>query len=103
MPAMHPDQSILKEAHGLVYGERKDAYGHPYDDYVCTAALMTAILRTGGVIAPDKAISAYQAVLMMAAVKLSRASRIHKRDNLVDLAGYAACAEEIYLASVGTE
>ena len=31
----------------------------------------------------------------MIAVKISRECNAHKRDNLVDIAGYAACADKV--------
>jgi hypothetical protein len=87
-------ESILQEAHRLTHGERNATYAHPFDDYSCTAALFTAIL--GGKL--KSAITAHEMALGMCCVKLSRESRVQKRDNLVDLAGYAwvarMCIEE---------
>lgn len=81
-------QTILEEAQSLVYGPRQGAYGHPHDDYSRTATMWEAILGLpAGTIAPSTA------CLMMAAVKISRQVNKPKRDNMVDLAGYAACAE----------
>jgi hypothetical protein len=87
-------ESILQEAHRLTHSDRNSTYGHPYDDYTCTAAIATAILGD----ALNRPITAHQMALLMCAVKLSRESRNPKRDNLVDLAGYAwvarMCHEE---------
>jgi hypothetical protein len=87
-------ESILQEAHRLTHGDRNATYAHPFDDYSCTAALFTAILG-------DKLkspITAHEMALGMCCVKLSRESRVPKRDNMVDLAGYAwvarMCIEE---------
>lgn len=80
-------ETVLQEAQRLVYGERQNAYGHPYEDYTRTARLWEAILGL-----PHATISPRIACLMMAAVKISREVNQPKRDNLVDLAGYAACA-----------
>ncbi len=80
--------TILQEAQGLVYGDRQAAYGHPYDDYTRTARMWEAILGM-----QPFTISPRIACLMMAAVKISREVNAPKRDNLVDLAGYAACAQ----------
>lgn len=82
-------ESILQEAHKLTHGDRNSTYGHPYDDHTCTAAIATAIL--GDTL--NRPISAHQMALIMCAVKLSRESRAPKRDNLVDLAGYAWVAQ----------
>lgn len=81
-------ETALQEAQRLVYGDRQGTYGHPLDDYACTAAMWSAILRHP--VTPE------QAILCMVAVKLSRESRQHKRDNLVDMAGYAECAQRVH-------
>ena len=83
-------ESTLQEAHRLVHGDRGAAYGHPYDDYSRTSRLWEALLGLQeGTIGPRKA------ALMMALMKASREINQHKRDNLVDLAGYAECAQMI--------
>lgn len=85
-------ESILQEAEKLVNGDRQAAYGHPHVDYTCTADLWRAlILRRYGF---DIPITPDFACLMMVAVKLSREAGKPKRDNLVDAAGYLACAEK---------
>ena len=84
--------SVLKEADGLVNGDRQASYGHPHTDYTCTADMWSAmILRRYGV---DIPLTPDFACLMMVAVKLSRECGKPKRDNLVDAAGYIACAEK---------
>jgi hypothetical protein len=83
----NPDTSILTEAQSLVHGDRNASYGHPLTDYRRTAAMWSAIV--GYEITPK------QAVLMMCALKISRECNKPKRDNLVDLAGYAECAKEV--------
>ena len=74
-------ESILIEAQRLVHGDRGDAYGHPLDDFRRTAAMWSAIL--GCEVRPE------QVGLCMCAVKISRQCNKPKRDNLVDIAGYA--------------
>ena len=74
-------ESVLLEAEGLVHGDRNADYGHPLDDFSRTAAMWTAIL--GNPVSPE------QVGLCMCAVKISRQCNRPKRDNLVDLAGYA--------------
>ena len=73
--------SVLLEAEKLVHGDRNEAYGHPLDDFKRTALMWSAIL---GVEVPP-----YKVGLCMAAVKISRECNKPKRDNMVDLAGYA--------------
>ena len=77
--------TILEEAQGLVYGDRQASYGHPLDDFSRTAKMWEAIL--GCAVSPE------QVGLCMCAVKISRQLNRPKRDNLVDLAGYAATVE----------
>ena len=83
--------NILEEANGLVHGDRGAAYGHPSVDYQCTAAMWRELIkRRYGI---DVPLTDDFACLMMVAVKLSREAGKHKRDNLVDAAGYAECAQ----------
>jgi len=72
---------ILQEALDLTTGDRNESYGHPLDDFTRTAVMWSAILG-----AP---VTAEQVGLCMCAVKISRQCHKPKRDNLVDLAGYA--------------
>lgn len=74
-------ESVLVEAERLVHGDRQASYGHPIDDFTRTAKMWSAIL--GFPISPE------QVGLCMCAVKISRQCNKPKRDNLVDLAGYA--------------
>lgn len=81
-------ESALQEAQRLVHGDRGAAYGHPIDDYTRTGRMWGAVLGI-----PD--IDPRLCCLMMAAVKISREVNAPKRDNRVDLAGYAECAEMV--------
>lgn len=83
-------ESILEEAQRLVHGDRGADYGHPFDDYTRTSRLWEDYLGLErGFIGPK------HAAMMMALMKISRERQKHKRDNLVDAAGYAECAEMI--------
>lgn len=79
--------NILEEANKLVHGDRQADYGHPIDDFSRTAKMWSAIL--GCEVTP------VQVGLCMCAVKISRQVNRPKRDNLVDLAGYAATVEMV--------
>lgn len=79
--------NILEEANSLVHGDRQAAYGHPIDDFSRTAKMWSAIL--GAPVTPE------QVGLCMCAVKISRQCNRPKRDNMVDLAGYAATVEMV--------
>jgi hypothetical protein len=73
--------NVLKEADGLVHGNRGEDYGHPLDDFKRTSKIWSAIL--GNDVTPQ------QVGLCMIGVKLSREVNRPKRDNRVDIAGYA--------------
>lgn len=81
--------NILEEANSLVHGDRRAVYGHPLDDYTRTAGMVSAMLA-------DKLkgeLTAEDMILVMCCVKLSRQVNAPKRDNMTDLAGYAACEQ----------
>ena len=80
-------QSILDEAKAIVEGSRQSDYGDPVESFDKIAKVASMI--TGGNISPKECC----AVLM--AVKIVRESFKHKRDNLVDLCGYAHIMNEI--------
>lgn len=73
--------SILQEAQRVTHGDRQQAYGNPFDTYDRAAAIANILLRTQ--------LSAADLALIMLAVKLSRESFGPKRDNRVDIAGFA--------------
>ena len=85
------EENILDEAKRLTRGDRNAAYGHPLDDYLCTAALLTALISHK--LKPGEEITYQDAMRFMIAVKLSRDTRKSKRDNRVDIAGYARCLQ----------
>lgn len=83
--------NILEEANKLVHGDRGADYGHPFVDYECTAALWRALIkRRYGV---DLPLTPDFCCLLMTMVKASREAGKPKTDNLVDMAGYAECAQ----------
>ena len=75
------DESILQEAQRLVHGDRGEAYGHPFSDFSKTAKIWEGVL--GCEVSPE------QVALCMIGVKMSRQVNKPKRDNVVDMAGYA--------------
>lgn len=86
-PGLLPE-SILEEAHRLTHGDRKVNYGSPHIDYRRTAKLVSALLAHK--LTDD--LTGHEMALAMCCVKLSREINSPKRDNLVDLAGYAYVA-----------
>jgi len=82
--------SILDTAKSITGGARQRDYGHPADDFERAALMWTAILSQK--LITNQQISAEDIPLCMIAVKLARQVHHHKRDNLVDIAGYARTA-----------
>lgn len=91
---MTTSESILEEAQRITHGDRNVDYGHPLDDYLKTAAFWTTALRGAGLLKDGAEVSPELAALMMCLVKISRQINAPKRDNAVDLAGYAWVAHE---------
>ena len=79
--------SVLEEADHIVSVDRQKDYGHPYDDYTKVAKIASVIF---GIEA-----TAEQCAMFMIGVKMSRQLNKHKRDNLVDMAGYVKVLDMI--------
>ena len=79
------EHTILDEAKELIYGARQQSYGHPWLDFSRTAKIWEAIF--------DHPITPEQVALCLIGVKISREVNAHKRDTLVDIAGYAGTLE----------
>lgn len=85
--SMSIKERVLEEATSLIEGKRQQEYGTPFDNYSRVAALWSLLI--------GKTITAQQAALMMAALKMDRAfSNPEHRDSYVDLCGYTAIARE---------
>lgn len=76
-------EDILAEALRITNGDRQNAYGPPDQDFTRTAAMWSAIKGVE--------FSAREVAMFMIAMKLSRETHQCKRDNWVDIAGYAKC------------
>lgn len=81
------EKSILSEAEEIVNGSRHSDYGDARESFSRVATI--ASVMTGKELTPEDCC----AVLM--AVKLVRESFNHKRDNLVDLCGYAELMNQL--------
>lgn len=81
------EKAILDEAKAIVEGSRQSDYGDPVESFDKIAKVTSMI--TGKDLSPKECC----AVLM--AVKIVREGYRHKRDNLVDLCGYAHIMNEI--------
>lgn len=79
--------SILQEADKIVNGDRQADYSDPVENFKHIAKIASAILK--------KDLSAKDCVVVMIAVKTAREMYKHKRDNLVDKAGYTEILHRI--------
>lgn len=74
----------------LVEGPRNADYGPPEDDLAYTAEYWSTWLRRRGIPAE---LTGHDVAMMMGLLKISREGHARKPDNLIDLCGYARCAE----------
>lgn len=87
------NQNILREAEAIIYGDREETYGHPAKNLESIARFWTGYLKQKyGLEAP---LNPEDVCWMMALLKMSRQMNSHKRDNLVDAAGYLALIERV--------
>ena len=89
-------KSILQEAEEIVNGARKADYGSAKVSFE-RIGQMTALMLTEDEwdLLSQRIISPTVVTKMHQATKLTRESFAHKRDNLVDLAGYASLQNDI--------
>jgi hypothetical protein len=81
---------LLAEAETLVNGERDNQYGDPRDDFRKTAGMWDIYLKA--VYKERSTLLPHDVAALLCMLKISRiAWSPDKRDNWVDLAGYAAC------------
>lgn len=80
-------QAILDEAREIISVDRNGSYGEPEANQARIAALWSVYLETP--------ITPRQAAICLVLVKIAREIHAPKRDNLVDIAGYAAVAGEL--------
>lgn len=82
-----------------MHGERDAAYGAPTQNLANTAEMWTAQLRhklrAGAVVEP------HEVAALLISLKLARlVASPGKRDNWLDVAGYAACGWEVAASSL---
>lgn len=91
-------EDILKSALSLTTGDRRKAYGDPFDNHLRIAKLWSVILDTKEEIQP------YQVALCMAALKVARLIETpNHEDSYIDGAAYMAIAGEIVNKGVKDE
>ena len=80
-------ESILSEAERIVNGDRQADYSDPVENFKHISAIASSISK--------EELSPTTCAIVMIAVKLAREEYKHKRDNLVDLAGYVEILHRI--------
>ncbi len=88
------NETICQEADRIVDVDRQAQYGHPLDNFGQTSEMVTALLR--GKLKPGAVVSPEEVGLIQILVKVSRESNYPKRDNRVDIAGYAKTVELVH-------
>lgn len=93
--------TVLEEAQRHIYGDRQEDYGPPTESFESIAGLWTAYLeaikfKAVTVDGEGQTLSAVDVAHLMILMKVSRnTTGGYKRDNAVDIAGYAGCLERI--------
>lgn len=82
-----PAKSILEEASRITAKDRRDAYGHPLDNFARTGAYWSVKLGIP--------ITAEDVAEMMILLKQARNDHKRDRENYLDIAGYAWCGQEV--------
>lgn len=90
----NPDFSVLKEALNIIYKDRINQYGKPEDSFKTIASFWNTYLTNKFNIKTQ--ITTEDVAMMMVLLKIAREINEHKRDNLIDIAGYVECADRIY-------
>ncbi len=90
----YQEPSILEEAEKIVGSDRQLQYGHPSNDFARTADMWTGLFRDK--LAKHNIFYPEDVAKAQICLKLSREMNVHKRDNIVDIAGYAKCIELIW-------
>lgn len=85
------DEDILQEAMRLTSGDRQNSYGPPDQDFRRTADMWTGLFRD--MLKDDASFEPFHVAQAMILLKMSRQLHQRKRDNWVDVAGYARCGQ----------
>ena len=82
-------EEILDTAKKITSGDRNRTYGKPEDNFSRIADLWSTYLQ--------EEITPFQVGMMMILLKVARTETgAGSMDNFIDIAGYSACAGEIY-------
>ena len=83
-----PRESILREAERIVEGDRQLEYGDKTECFTRIGNMWSAYLGVP--------VSPFDVAHMMIMLKLARNVHKYKRDSMVDVAGYALCADKMH-------
>lgn len=83
-----PFNSILEEAEAIINGSRQNEYGKAEDSFGRISDYWSAY--------KEVRISPHDVAIMMILLKVGRIQDKATRDTLVDIAGYAALATDLY-------
>lgn len=87
---------LLQKANELINGDRQGDYGDKLSNFTQIAKGFDTVLSRK--LAPNQSISALDVALLMMQVKIVRlAHKPDHYDSLLDIAGYAGCAEALQL------
>lgn len=81
--------NIAEEAQNLVLGDRNQSYGSPAEEFARVAKVWSGLL--GPKLKAD--LDPADIPILMTALKLCRETHRPKRDNRVDIIGYALCLD----------
>lgn len=88
-----PRLTILEEAQDLVNGDRQQSYGDAYESFDRIAKMWSAYLNTK--LKGAERVTPKDVASMMILMKVSRSVTSSKRDNWVDISGYAELGSQI--------
>jgi hypothetical protein len=83
------DEDILAEASRITRGSRQAQYGPPDQDFRRTAGMWSSLFISK--LKDGVTFESRDVALAMILLKTSRETHQRKRDNWVDIAGYASC------------
>ena len=92
-PPLPGAETVLDEAARLTSGPRQRDYDHPLENHQRIADAWALYIQSKyGIVVPLKP---EDAAHMMILVKIAREAHTPKRDNIVDICGYARCIERM--------
>lgn len=88
-------QELFEEVSQIINFDRQGSYGKPEDSFGSIARRWTEYIHNTFLHGQVTKLNAKDVAFMMMELKMARESNKHKRDNILDLFGYAALLEEM--------